>query len=69
MFTSLKPLLNLSLAKSTVQLKLTVLSVDRPDTYTLLDFISFICEFDFINFFYLRFCVLTMHKNATSTIH
>ena len=45
-FTSLKPLLNLSLTKSTLQLKSTLLSVDRLDTYTLLDFISYLCEFD-----------------------
>ena len=49
-FTSLKPLLNLSLTKSTQHLKSTLLSVDRPDTYTLLDFISYLCEFGFINF-------------------
>ena len=35
-FTSLKPLLNLSLTKS------TLLSMDRPDTYTLLDFLYLI---------------------------
>ena len=50
-FTYLGPLLNLSLTKSTLRLKSTVLSVDRPDTYTLLDFISYLCEFGFINFF------------------
>ena len=54
-FTSLKPLLNLSLTKSTLQLKSTLLSVDRPDTYTLLDFISYLCEFGFINFVWPTF--------------
>ena len=54
-FTSLKPLLNLSLTKSTLQLKSTLLFVDRPDTYTLLDFISFLCEFGFIKFFWPMF--------------
>ena len=39
-FTSLKLVLNLSLTKSTLRLKSTLVSVDRPDTYTLLDFIS-----------------------------
>ena len=42
-FTYLKPLLNLSLTKSTLQLKSTLLSVDQPDTYKLLDFISYLC--------------------------
>ena len=54
-FTSLKPLLNLSLTKSTLQLKSTLLSVDRRDTYTLLDFISYLCEFGFINFIWPTF--------------
>ena len=51
-FTSLKPLLILSLTKSNMRLKSTLLSLDRPDTYTLLDFISYLCEFGFINFFW-----------------
>ena len=50
-FFYLKLLLNLSLTKSTIRLKSTLLSVDRPDTYTLLDFISCLCEFGFMNFF------------------
>ena len=50
-FSSLKPLLNLSLTKSTLQLKSTLLYVDRPDTYSLIDFISYLFEFGFINFF------------------
>ena len=54
-FTSLKPLLILSLTKSTLQLKSTLLSVDRPDTYTLLDFISYLFEFGFINFVWPTF--------------
>ena len=29
--------------------------MDRPDTYTLLDFISYLCEFGFINFVGLTF--------------
>ena len=40
--------------------------MDQPDTYKLLDFISYLCEFGFINFFDLRCCVSTTHKNATS---
>ena len=56
-FTSLKRILNVSLTKSTLQLKSTMLSVDRPHTYTLLDYISYICEFSFINFVWLTFCV------------
>ena len=41
---------DLSLTKSTMKLKSTLLFVDRRDTYTLLDFISYLCEFGFINF-------------------
>ena len=37
-FSYLKLLLNLSLTKSTLRLKSTLLSVDRPDTYTILDY-------------------------------
>ena len=54
-FSYLKLLLNLSLTKSTLRLKSTLLSVDRPDTYTLLDFISYLCEFGFINFVWPTF--------------
>ena len=42
--------LNLSLTKSTLRLKSTLLFVDRPDTYTILDFISYLCEFGFYKF-------------------
>ena len=45
-----------------------MLSVDRPDTYTLLDFISYLCEFGFINLFDRRFCVLKTHENASSMV-
>ena len=62
-FTSLKPLSNLSLTKSTLQLKLTLLSVDPPDTYTLLEFIFYLCEFGFINFVWPTFlCFNDAHK-------
>ena len=37
-FSYLKLLLNLSLTKSTLRLKSTLLSVDRPDTYPILDY-------------------------------
>ena len=63
-FTSLKPLLNLILIKSTLQLKSTVLSVDRPDTCILLDFISYLCEFGFINFVWLTFVCLTTARKC-----
>ena len=53
---------------STLQLKSTLLYVDRPDTYTLFDFISYLCEFGFINLFDPRFCVLKTHENALSRI-
>ena len=43
--------------------------MDRPDTYTLLNFISYLCVFGFKILFDLRFCVLTTHKNALSLIH
>ena len=62
-FTSLKPLLNLSLTKSTLQLKSTLLSVDRHDTYILLNFISYLCEFGFINFIWPTFlCFINRTK-------
>ena len=37
-FSYLKIILNLSLTKSTLRLKSTLLSVDRPDTYPILDY-------------------------------
>ena len=37
-FSYLKLILNLSLTKSTLRLKSTLLSVDRPDTYPILDY-------------------------------
>ena len=49
-FSYLKLFLNLSLTKSTLLLKSTLLSVDRPDTCTLLNFISYLCEFGFYKF-------------------
>ena len=64
-FTSLKSLLNLSLTKSTLQLKSTLLSMDRPDTYTLLDFISYLCEFGFINFVWLTFLCFNDARKRT----
>ena len=56
-FTSLKPLLNLSLTKATLQLKSTLLCVDRPDTYTLLDFISLSLWVRFYKFCLTYVCV------------
>ena len=48
-FTYLKPLLNLILTKS------TLLSVDRPDTYTLLDLYLIFVSSVFINFVWPAF--------------
>ena len=42
--------------------------MDRLNTYTLLDFISYLCEFGFINFFRPTFCVWRPHKNASSPV-
>ena len=55
-FTSLKPLLNLSLTKLTLQLKSFLLSMDQPHTHTLLAFISYLYVFCFINFVWITFC-------------
>ena len=41
--------------------------MDRPDTYTLFDFISYLCEFGFYKFCLTNiFCVLTTHENDPS---
>ena len=43
--------------------------MDRPDTYTLLDFISYLCEFGFYKFFFdLRFCVLNDARKRSVSV-
>ena len=51
-FSSLKLLLNLSLTKSTLRLKSTLLSVDRPDTYPILDYYILTLWVRFYKFFF-----------------
>ena len=50
-FSYLKLLLNLSLTKSTLRLKSTLLSVDRSDTYPILDYYILSLWVRFYNFF------------------
>ena len=67
-FHSLKLVLNISLTNSTLRVKSTLVSVDRHNTYTLLDFISIFVSSVIYILFDSHFCVLTTHENAPSAM-
>ena len=64
-FFYLKLLLNLSLTKSTLQLKSTLLSMDQPYTYTKPDYYIWSLWVWFYQFCLTIVCVLTTHENDT----
>ena len=63
-FSYLKLLLNLSLTKSTLRLKSTLLSVDRPDTYPIPDYYILSLWVRFYKFF---LTVVFVFKRCTKT--
>ena len=69
-FSYLKLLLTLSLTKSTLLLKSTLLSVDRPILTQYLIIISCLCEFGFINFVWpSSFCFNDSQKHHVKHIN